>query len=295
MIKSALWSFSSQLAILFGVCCLVSQTTVVTARAQERPAEETPERNVVFPDASFAAMFRKYTPPTNGFSPLYSWDADMTLNLTVVRLGSGAMTVRSTFQTAGTENLGSRVSVGGTAYLLGFGYVHSDSTDFRLSAGFGHLSSHLTRDLDEKLEEMRRAGIAVPVVTDPSEYNVFYVGWYRRLSTWRFRPEFEIIVEPVNFRFNGTSAGNIRPVYLGTRWTLWQGNQKSIVARTQHEFGENPFNYLSLSFDLYGRSQGEGRLQVFVAASPGHDLHVSPNIGALRDGLALGIRLAFRA
>ncbi len=240
-------------------------------------------------------MFRKYTPPTNDISPLYSWDAHMTLNLTVVRVGSGAMKVRSMFQTAGTENLGSRVSVGGTGYLLGLGYVHTYSTDFTLSAGLAHFSSHLTRDLDEKLEEMRRAGIAVPVIGDPSEYNVFYVGWYRRFPTWRFTPELEIILEPVNFRFNGTSAGDVRPVYLGTRWSLWQGNQKSIVARTQHEIGENPFNYFSLSFDLYGRSQGEGRLQIFVGASPGHDLHVSPNIGALRDGIALGIRLAFRA
>ena len=74
----------------------------------------------------------------------------------------------------------------------------SYSTDFTLSAGLAHLSSHLTRDLDEKLEEMRSAGVPVPVVADPSEYNVFYVLGVRRLSTWRFTPELEIVVEPVN-------------------------------------------------------------------------------------------------
>ena len=281
--------------MLFGACCLVGQTTVVKAQAQESAAEETQGRDVVLPDASFEAMFRKYTPPTNDFSRLYSWDAEMALNVTVVRVGSGRVNFRSTFQTVGTENIGSQVSVGGTGYLLGLGYVHTLSTNFTLSAGIAHLSSHLTRDLDEKLEEIRRAGVTVPVVADPSEYNVIYVAGYRKLSTWRFTPEFEIVVEPVNFRFNGSPAGDVRPVYLGTRWTLWRGTQKSIVARTQHEIGENPFNYFSLALALHGRSQAEGRFQMFIGASPGNDLHVSPNIGALRDGIALGIRIAFRA
>jgi hypothetical protein len=58
-------------------------------------------------------------------------------------------------QSVGTENFGSRVSVGGTGYLLGIGYVHVRSTNFRMSAGIAHLSSHLTRDLDEKVDEER--------------------------------------------------------------------------------------------------------------------------------------------
>jgi hypothetical protein len=210
-------------------------------------------------------------------------------------VASGRVSFRSTFQTVGTENIGSQVSVGGTGYLLGVGYVHTLSPNATLSAGIAHLSSHLTRDLDEKLEELRSAGITVPVVGDPSEYNVIYVAAYRKLSTWRFAPEFEIVFEPVNFRFNGSPAGGVRPLYLGTRWRLWRGTRQSIVARTQHEIGENPFNYFSLSLDLHGRNQAEGRLQMFVAASPGNQLHVSPNIGALRDGIAMGIRIAFSA
>ena len=135
----------------------------------------------------------------------------------------------------------------------------------------------------------------VPAVADSSEYNVFYVAGRRKLSTWLFTPEFEFAIQPVNFRFDGSPAGDVRPVYLGTRWRVWQGNQKSIVASTQHEIGKNPFNYFSLTFALHGRSQAEGRFQIFVGASPGNHLHVSPKIGALRDGIALGIRMAFRA
>jgi hypothetical protein len=71
----------------------------------------TPEG--VFPDASFDAAFRKYTPPRSVFSPYYSWDAHMALDLMVVRRASGAVHISSMFQTVGTENIGARVSVGG--------------------------------------------------------------------------------------------------------------------------------------------------------------------------------------
>jgi hypothetical protein len=139
-------------------------------------------------------------------------------------------------------------------------------------------------------------GTRVPSVDDPSEYNVFYFGAYRRVPSWRFTPEFEIAVEPTNFSFNGTPAGYVRPLYLGSRWTLWRGTQTSVVARTQHEVGENPLNYFSLSLAMLQRSnQPEGRFQIFVGASPGRSMHVSPNLGALRDGIGLGFRLMFRA
>jgi len=99
----------------------------------------------------------------------------------------------------------------------------------------------------------------------------------------------------VNFNFNGGQRDYVRPVYLATRSTLWQGNTKSIVAETQHEIGKNPFNNFSLLFELYPRNQPEGRFQIFISASPGHNLHVSPNVGGLRDGIAFGIRMHFRA
>jgi hypothetical protein len=219
----------------------------------------------------------------------------MALNVTVFRKGSGAVNFQGVFQSVGTENLGSRVSVGGTGYLLGLGYVRTYSADFNLSAGIAHLSSHLTRDLDDKLEEEADNGNATPVVSDPSEYNVFFFKAYRKFSTRRFTPELEVAVEPMNFRFNSSRRDYVRPVYLGTRSTLWRGNEKSLVAETQHEIGKNPFNYFSLSFELYARHQPEGRFRIFVGASPGHNLHVSPNIGALRDGIAFGVRMHFQA
>lgn len=266
----------------------------VAVEAQAR-ANSATETQGGFPDASFDAAFRRYTPPENRFSPFYAWDAHMTLALTVFRKGSSAVQFTALFQTVGTENLGSKVSVGGTGYVLNLGYVHTYSADVKLSAGLAHLSSHLTRDLDDKLEEQTLTGTTIPVVSDPSQYNVFFLKAYWKLSTCLFRPELEFVLEPVNFEFNGGEAGDVRPVYIGTRSTLWQGNQKSLVVKTQHEIGENPFNNVSLSFELFARDQPEGRFQVFVSASPGHDVHVSPNVGALRDGIALGIRMHFRA
>ena len=266
--------------------------TAVQAQARANSATETQGG---FPDASFDAAFRKYTPPENRFSPFYAWDAHMALGLTVFRKGPDAVHFEGLFQTIGTENLGAKVSVGGTGYLLSLGYVHTYSADVKLSTGLTHLSSHLTRDLDDKLEEETLKGTAIPVVSDPSQYNVFFFKAYWKLSSRPFRPELEIVLEPINFRFNGSEAGDVRPVYVGTRWTLWQDRQKSLVAETQHEIGGNPFNRVVLSFELFARDQPEGRFQIFVSASPGHNLHVSPNIGGLRDGIAFGIRLHFRA
>lgn len=280
-------------AMLFGALCLFLPTAV-EAQAPGNAVNETQGQGG-FPDASFEATFRKFTAPKNIFSPFYSWDAHMALSLTVFRRGSGAVTFKGLFQTVGTENLGSQVSVGGTGYVLALGYVHTYSDDFKLSAGIAHLSSHLTRDLDEKLDEERNRGSTIPIVDDPSEYNVFFFKGYRKLSACPFAPELEIVVEPMNFRFNGGQGGHVRPLYLGTRSTLWQGNQKSLVAETRHEIGENPFHHFSLLLELYARNQSEGRLQIFVSASPGHNVHVSPNIGGLRDGIAFGIRMNFQA
>jgi hypothetical protein len=287
---------SIRAALLLGAACLCMLPTAVAAQVQDNPPVESLNRGLVMPDASFGATFRKYTPPANDFAPVFSWDAAMALNLTVLRAGASSMNFRSTFQTAGTENVRSQVSVGGTGYLLSIGYLNMRSPDLMLSAGLVHMSSHLTRDLDEKLKELAREGTAVPSVEDPSEYNTFYFGAYKRMPSWRFTPEFEIVVEPTNFSFNGAPAGYVRPLYLGSRWTLWHGTQTSLVARTQHEIGENPLNYFSLSLAMLQRSnQPEGRFQIFVGASPGRGMHVSPNLGALRDGIGLGLRLAFRA
>jgi hypothetical protein len=279
---------------LLGAALYMCGPTGVAAQTRDASASDGTIQGT-FPDASFDATFRKYTPPENVFSPFYSWDAHMALSLTTFRKGSNAVNIAGFFQSVGTENLGSRVSVGGTGYLLGFGYVHTYSERFKLSAGYKHFSSHLTRDLDDKLEEARNNGESIPEVDDPSEFNVIFVSGYWKLSAVPFAPEIEVVVQPINFKFNGSPADDIRPVYLGTRWTLWRGDQKSIVAETRQEFGENPLNNFTLSFGLFARDQPEGRLQIFVSASPGGNLHVSPNIGALRDGVAFGIRLHFRA
>jgi hypothetical protein len=108
-------------------------------------------------------------------------------------------------------------------------------------------------------------------------------------------PLVEGAIEPVNFRFNGSRARYVRPIYIHTRWALWRGEGKSLVADTKHEIGKRPFNVVALSLHLFARTQPDGRLQIFVLASPGHQLHVSPNVGGIRDGIAFGVRMSFRA
>jgi hypothetical protein len=246
-----------------------------------------------FPDASFDVVFRKFTPPANAFAPYYSWDAQLGLDLTVARHGANAVDFTTVFQTVGTQSIGSRVSVGGTGYIIRASYARTYSPGLTVSAGVSHLSSHLTRDLDEKTAEERALGVPVPEVQDPSEYNVVFIRAVRRFPRWRLTPVIDLAVEPYNFRFNGSAVAPARPVYLATRWTLWRGSGGSLAAETQHEFGVRPWNEVSLFLELYRRQQAEGRFQLFVTASPGHSLHVSPNVGGLRDGIAAGVRLRF--
>jgi len=266
----------------------------VPVAAGAQPPVNGPSPQGLLPDAAFRATFRKYLGSENVFAPFYSWDADMALDLTVFRQGPNAVAVSSTFQTVGTKNIGSRIGVGGTGYFLGLGYVRARSDAFRLSSGLVHFSSHLTRDLDEKIEEERGKGAPVPLVDDPSEFNVIYVRGEWALRRLPLAPEITVTVQPINFRFNGGDADYVRPLYLGTRWKLWRGDRKFLTAETQQEFGDNAFVNVILVFGLSTREQPEERLQLFFSGSPGGNVHVSPQIGALRDGLAFGVRLHFK-
>jgi hypothetical protein len=279
--------------ILSAALCLA-----LTGAAEAQPPDPAAVQAAgqgVLPDASFEIAFRKYTPPENVLSPFYSWDAHMTLRLTAFRRGRGALDVLGLIQTIGTENLGSRVSVGGTGYILGLGYVHRRTRELELSAGFLHLSSHLTRDLDQKDAEERRKGSIIPTVADPPEYNVLFVKAHRTFSSSPLTPEIEVALEPINFRFDGGRHGYVRPIYIGARATLLRSGGKSLVAETHHEIGRNSFSLFSVVLELFPRGQNEGRFQMFLNLSPGHSLRVSPNIGGVRDGIAVGIRAKFRA
>jgi hypothetical protein len=284
----------------FATCVMVLATlwaidsVSIGAQSRESPVDE-PTTFDVLPDATFGARFRKYTPPQNVFSPFYSWDADMSLDLTLVRRGPGAVRLSSMFQTAGTKNLGSKIAVGGTGYFLGVGYVHTRSTAIELSSGLIHFSSHLTRDLDATIDEERRKGAAIPLADDPSEFNVIYLKGRWRLPCRRLAPELEAAIQPVNFRFNGHQAAYVRPVYIATRWTLWQGAVRSLSAKTEQEIGHNPFVNVVLLFALYARTEPTRRVEIFVSGSPGGEVHVSPEIGAFRDGIAIGFRLSLRS
>jgi len=280
-------------AVLSGAACLLAPSRVEAQAVSSRMDEGAPQG--LFPGAILDAAFRKYTPPGNVFSPYYSWDAHLAMDVTVVRRGRGALAFSSMFQSVGTENIRKRVSVGGTGYLLGLRYVHTRSARFQLSSGLSHFSSHLTRDLDDKTDEERARGGPIPDVDDPSEFNVLYVSGHWALHGRPLTPELHLAIQPFNFRFDGRHADYVRPVYLGTRWTLWRGGHQSILAETQQEIGKDPFVNVSLVVAVYRKDQTDSRFQAFVSGSPAGKVRVSPQIGALRGGLAFGIRMKFRA
>jgi hypothetical protein len=264
------------------------------AHAQENPpattaAAETPQ---VLSSADFHLTFRKYTPPSNEFSPFYSWDAEMGFDVGAVRMGPHAINAVGLIQTVGTENLGSKVSVGATGYIFGFEYERSLER-VALAAGIRHLSSHLTRDLDDKEDEVEAGGGHVPEVDDPAEFNIVYIRTAGTLARIPLAPEFVLIVTPIAFRFNGSPAGNVRRVYAETLWRLWQGRARALALATQHEWGSNSFNRLSLQLDLVGGTARTARFQMLVSVAPGDNLHVSPLVGAVMDGVAVGFRLNF--
>jgi len=246
------------------------------------------------PDTTFDIEFRKFLRPDNVFSPYYSWDGRLSLRLTVLRRGAGALKVTALVQTVGTENLGTRVGVGGTGYLLGVAYEQTRSSDLTVSAGIMHLSSHLTRDLDDKTDEERSRGAPIPEVGDPDEYNVVYVKAEQRMPRWPLAPVFEAILAPVDLRFRDVPLLHARPVSLNTRWTLWRSGRRTVVAETQHEIGRRSFNHFAVALELDEAGGSRQRLRIFMGGSPGGNLHVSPHIGGLRDGLSAGVRLTVR-
>lgn len=247
------------------------------------------------PDATFNVGFQKYTPPATPLSPYDSWDAHMALDLTVSRVGRHAVTFTSIFQTVGTENLRAKVSVGGTGYVIRASYIRTVSDTFQWAAGVSHLSSHLTRDLDEKTREQRAAGVAIPDVLDPDEYNAVFIRAHKHFPNRRFSPEVGVVIQPYNFRFNGSDAAYLRPLFVSTRWRLWARGRTRLTAETSHELGRRSWTEMKVVLGLYARSEDDARFELYLSGCPGSGLRTSPNVGSVRDGIAAGVRLAFRS
>jgi hypothetical protein len=248
----------------------------------------------VIPDAAFQLTFRKYTARARAFAPFDSWDGAMDLDVTAFRRGPDALGIDTSIQVVGVENLHGRVGVGATGYFLGFGYRRA-SHPVALSASFRHLSSHPTRDLDDKDAEVRSQGRVVPSVIDPTEYNIVYVQAAGSLARWPFEPAVRMVAVPIAFRFNGAPTGDVRRLYVDTQWTLWEAGPRTLLAETQHEIGSNGFDVYSLQFDLARRADPGRRLQILLSIAPGHGFHVSPIAGGVLDGIALGLRFTFRS
>ena len=152
-----------------GLCRNAAAVVLMVLVAGSAHAQSAQPQQGGFPDASFDVVFQKFVPPANVFSPILSWDARMGLDLTVARSGANVVDFTTVFQTVGTQNIRSKVSVGGTGYIIRASYARTMSQDLTLSGGVSHLSSHLTRDLDTKTAEERALGLPVPEVQDPSE------------------------------------------------------------------------------------------------------------------------------
>jgi hypothetical protein len=239
--------------------------------------------------------FRRFVAPAREFSPFYAWDAFVGLDVTAFRRGVHEIDVDAIVQTVGTESLGRHVSVGATGYLLGVEYDRAFRT-VALSTGFRHLSSHLTRDLDAKEEEVKRESGRLPIVADPPQYNIVYVKAAWTLTAFPLRPRMLVAIAPISFRLNGRVTNDARPVYLESAWPLWRGRATGLIFETRHEFGTHWLDLYSLKLDLLARNPAsDGVLQIFLSVSPGDQFHVSPYIGGVVDGTAVGVQFRFRS
>jgi hypothetical protein len=263
---------------------------VVPARAQQTAAAVRPQG--VLPEALFSVMFRKLEPGGDDFAPFYSWDAFLGLESTAFRAGARAIDVDTIIQTIGTESFGNAVGVAVTGYFLGVRYTHT-LPGVTISTGFRHLSSHPTRDLDDKEDEVRAEGQSVPTVEDPSEYNVLFVKASGTVRWLPLAPAVVVIATPFDFNFHGEWTAHGRPLYLDLRWPLWRGSQSALVFEMQHEIGNNAFDSYSVQLELLRTKQDHGRLGLVFTVSPGHDFHVSPHVGGVMDGVSVGARVTF--
>jgi len=265
---------------------------IAPAAAAAQPATDPAQG--AFPDAAVGVGFRKFTGPQTEFSPFYSWDALFAFDVTVVRVGRNAAAFDGMFESVGTENVGSRIGVGGTGYVVGFGYKRRIGDHLEASGGVRHLSTHLTRDLDDKEAGERALGHSIPHGRDLNEYNVLFVRLARDFPSLPFTPAIGVTVDPVNFELDGDVGGYVRPLFVTTRLSLWRRGDLALALETEHEIGNNPYNNFTLRLEMFPRNQPEGRFAVIVAVAPGNGLHVSPNIGGRRDGVALGVTLRFK-
>ena len=152
-------------------------------------------RTVCFPKRCFRRHFESTSRLPTRSRRSIPRDAYMGLVATAFRRQGHGIDVAAIMQTIGTENLGSKVGVAATGYILGLGYVRSFAP-VKVSTGFRHLSSHLTRDLDDKQEQLKQQGRDIPTVADGSEYNVVYIKASATLSAVPMTPQILVAVVP---------------------------------------------------------------------------------------------------
>ena len=247
----------------------------------------------MFPEAQFEGSFQKYL-SRDIFSPFFSWNGSMGIDINVYQKGNNSIYFKSDFQTVGAQKTESKINVAGTSYILEGRHRYQFSENSYIGAGITHLSSHLTQDLEIIVLDQTRKGAIIPDI-DSSDLNVIFFEGRKQFVSLLLQPDIRVRLQPVGFRFRGGGYKYERPVFVETAITPWRGNEKRFVVATQHEWGDNYFNDYSLRLELFSRGDKEGRFQIFTAYSPGAKLHVSPNAGWHRDGVRAGIKLVFSA
>ena len=270
--------------IFFLAIILLSSTTT---NAQQN----TPPPSGFLPDAVWSGFFQKQL-GGDIYSKYYSWQADLSIDLTIYRYKRFAINFNNTFETVGAEKIGPKITVADTTYLFGSDVSYIFSPNSKVKGGFEHLSSHTTNDLNQiTLTELRRGETIPPF--DSSDLNVLFVELYQSLPYLLLKPELNFRFQPIGLRFRTGAYSYDQPVYLKTQFTLIQIHGGKLGMGSRHEFGKDSFNDFIIQLELLAKKQKEGRFQLFIAGSPGHNLHVSPNIGLYRNGLRTGIRLVF--
>ena len=244
-----------------------------------------------FPEATFRGEFSK----NHANDPFYAWEAKMGFpNVTLYRGGRHSAHFFADFQTVGARMVNNRVNLAGTSYIVGLAYGHAFSDNVHFAGGFTHLSSHLAQDLVRITLFEQQLNAPIPTVNVAEDLNVFWGEARMRFPAIMFEPRVTVRIQPLKFngfKFRSGVETYDKPVYIALEGTLWKNQHAKFVLASRHEIGEGGFNDFEGRLELFR----QGRMQLFVAGSPGNKIRVGVNDGWHRDGLRTGIRFTFDA
>lgn len=262
---------------------------ITQAQDQHKDKEN---KNEFLPEARFFADIGKHF-ARGPFQIVYSWETTIGFGTKVYRRGKHSFGFEFDVQTAGAPPSERRINIAGTSYILGPSYLYKLNDHTNFSFGFTHLSSHITKDELEIIEQERRRGVTIP----PIKFDDLNVGFIEVAHGFAFKqlePSFRFRFQPLGIKFRGGYNFYNEPVFLSTQLRLWKRRSSNLLFITQHEFGERSFNDSMLRLDLLKPSaKDEGRFQLMLNYSPGWGLRASPNVGWHKEGFSTTMRFVF--